>query len=56
MPWRTNPGLTPESAGAMERATRLRERLGAWTGGDARLEEGRLVVTLPPRSMFVWTP
>jgi glycosidase len=56
MPWRTNPGLTPESAGAMERATRLRERLGAWTGGAARLEEGRLVVTLPPRSMFVWTP
>lgn len=56
MPWRTNPGVPAESTLAMERASRLRERLGAWSGGDARVEEGRLIVTLPPRSMFVWTP
>ncbi|MCB9599225.1 MAG: glycosidase [Sandaracinus sp.] len=53
MPWQSNPGVPGTSAAALSGA--LRERIGAWAGGSARVEGGRLVVSLPPRSAHVWT-
>jgi alpha-amylase len=53
MPWRANPGLPPSASAALEGD--LRDALGAFGAGSARVEAGRLIVTLPPRAIFVWT-
>ncbi|HJL01548.1 MAG TPA: alpha-amylase family glycosyl hydrolase [Polyangiaceae bacterium LLY-WYZ-15_(1-7)] len=53
MPVATNPGLSESDRAALEGA-RFREALGAWEGGEARVEGGELVVDMPPQSAFVW--
>ncbi|MBX3271653.1 MAG: hypothetical protein KF729_15410 [Sandaracinaceae bacterium] len=53
---RDNPNVRAEDAAAFPDDVVLVDRLGAASGGSARVEGGQLVVDLPPRSVAVWTP
>ena len=53
---RDNPGVAPTTAAAFPDGAVLVDRLGEGRGTSARIEGGRLLVTLPPRSVAIFTP
>ncbi|MBX7193521.1 MAG: hypothetical protein K1X94_15810 [Sandaracinaceae bacterium] len=53
--WARNPGVSDADRAALPEGVVLRERLGLASGAAARIEGGRVVFDLPPRSVAVFT-
>ncbi len=55
MPLRGNPGIGTRDKMAFTDGVALVERLGAYPGATARVQGGRLMLSMPPRSAAVFT-